>query len=173
MGAAAHRQLRPSLVDQPLFVAGLLLFAAGVVASYLDRALLPFGDGSRAPGGDDAGPVAATLRAQRGFLRLGAASTLLALAVLAVAYARLSVAGDVTAAYEQLLWGCGHVLQLATVAFEIVAWALLAAAGTGRPVAAGRPRASRWGCSPSRRCRCSRSSPRTQPAGATTRATPS
>ncbi|KAB2964545.1 MAG: hypothetical protein F9K16_03985, partial [Thermoanaerobaculia bacterium] len=62
------------LVDQPLFVAGLLLFAAGVVASYLDRALLPFGDSSRAPGGDDAGPVAATLRAQRGFLRLGAAS---------------------------------------------------------------------------------------------------
>ena len=125
------------LVDQPLFVAGLLLFAAGVVASYLDRALLPFGDSSRAPGGDDAGPVAATLRAQRGFLRLGAASTLLALAVLAVAYARLSVAGDVTAAYEQLLWGSGHVLQLATVAFVIVAWALLAAAGTGRPVAAG------------------------------------
>jgi cytochrome c oxidase subunit 1 len=125
------------LVDQPLFVAGLLLFAAGVVASYLDRALLPLAGSAVAPGGDDSGPVAATLCAHRGFLRLGAASTLLALAALAVAYVRLRGAGDVTAAYEQLLWGCGHVLQLATVAFVIVAWALLAAAGTGRPVEGG------------------------------------
>jgi len=125
------------LVDQPLFVAGLLLFAAAVVLSYLDRELLPLAGSSGAPGADDDGPVASTLRAHRGFLRLGAASTLLALAVLAVAYVRLSAAGDVAAAYEQLLWGCGHVLQLATVAFVLVAWALLAAAGTGRPVAAG------------------------------------
>jgi len=125
------------LVDQPLFVAGLLLFAAGVVASYLDRSLLPIGASAFVPDGSDAGPIAASLRAHRGFLRLGAASTLLALAVLAVAYVRLRAAGDVTAAYEQLLWGCGHVLQLATSAFVLVAWALLAAAGTGRPVAAG------------------------------------
>jgi len=125
------------LVDQPLFVGGLLLFAAGVVVSYLDRELLPLAGTTLVSGRPDAGPIAATLRAHRGFLRLGAASTLLALAVLVVAYARLRAVGDVTAAYEQLLWGCGHVLQLATVAFVIVAWALLAALGTGRPVTAG------------------------------------
>lgn len=125
------------LVDQPLFVTGLLLFAAGVVASYLDRELLPLAGTALVPGGDDAGPVTATLRACRGFVRLGAATTLLALVVLAVANVRLRAAGDVTAAYEQLLWGCGHVLQVATVAFVLVAWALLAAAGTGRPVAFG------------------------------------
>ena len=124
-------------VGQPLFGAGLLLFAVAVAGSYLDRELLPraAGEGGATAG---RGPLAATLDSHRGLLRLGAASTLLALVVLGVAAVRLRGFAGVGGAAEQLFWGAGHVLQLATVAFVMVAWALLATAGTGRAVAGGR-----------------------------------
>lgn len=125
------------LVDQPLFVGGLLLFAAGVVASYLDRELLP-GRGAERPADVAAtAPLERTLRAHRAFLRVGAGCTLLALVVLAAAWLRIDRSSTVAATYEPLFWGTGHVLQLASVAFVVVAWALLAAVATGRELRPG------------------------------------
>jgi cytochrome c oxidase subunit I len=128
------------VVVHPLYVTGLLLFFAGVALSYLDVAAV--GAGRRAPastaglsaGGCLPDVVAATLGSTGGLVTLGALYVLLALAGLGTAYVRVPDLLDEATRLEILMWGSGHLLQLANVAFVLVAWALLAAWGSGRQV---------------------------------------
>lgn len=128
------------LIDHPLYFAALTLLFAGVAAAWLERAR------PRAwrPGRGLAGPVAlaggrplpesvaATLGASGPLLAVGGAHLLLALFALAVTLARLPAGLARETHFETLMWGGGHVFQFANLAFALVAWAMLAAWGTGR-----------------------------------------
>jgi cytochrome c oxidase subunit I len=106
------------VLTTPLFIAGLLVFAAGV-------ALLVLRTLAQAPrlGFDFDG---------RGALRFGlnvaAVATAVALLAFAASYAAVprSLAGK--AYYEVLFWGGGHVLQFTWTLLMLVAWLWLAAA---------------------------------------------
>jgi hypothetical protein len=76
--------------------------------------------------------IAETLAATGGLVNLGALYVLLALAALGAGIVRLPDGLDDGSRFEILMWGPGHVLQRANVAFVLVAWALLAAWGSGR-----------------------------------------
>lgn len=134
------------LVAHPLYFVALALFFAGVALSYLDRGLL--GRGAPAPAAAAAGagpalaagaplpaPVAATLAGVAPLVRLGAVYVLLALVALGAALVALPRELEAGTRFEALMWGTGHVLQFANLAFATVAWSLLAAWGTGRPLA--------------------------------------
>ena len=132
------------LVAHPLYSIGLTFFFGGVALSYLDRGVL--GIGPRAldgPAGAGAVPlvpaaVAESLVATGSLVRLGALYVLLALVALATGMVRLPDGMEEGTRLEVLMWGPGHVLQLANVAFVLVAWALLAAWGSGRVVSRSR-----------------------------------
>ncbi len=123
------------LVGHPLYAAGLGLFFAGVGLSYLERgaarqASVPavgMSPGARLPE-----PVIGTLVTTGRLIDIGAFYVLLALAAAGMTFVRLPGHLDEGARIEVLAWGPGHILQLANVAFVLVAWALLAAWGTGR-----------------------------------------
>ncbi len=70
-------------------------------------------------------------------MRLGALYVLLALLALVVTLFRVPVEFTGEVRLEILMWAPGHVLQFANVAFVLVAWALLAAWGTGRGLGGG------------------------------------
>jgi len=128
------------LVAHPLYEAGLVLFFAGVASTYLDRGFLGAGTRRSVLPAGVGGPagfapvVAETLAATGGLVRLGATYVLLAVAALGAGIVRLPDGLDDTTRFEILMWGPGHVLQLANVAFVLVAWALLAAWGSGRRI---------------------------------------
>ena len=128
------------VVVHPLYVAGLLLFFTGVALSYLDVGAV--GAGRRAPvstagpsaGGSLPDVVAATLGSTGGLVTLGAIYVLLTLAAAGATFVCVPDRLDEVTRLEILMWGPGHLLQLANVAFVLVAWALLAAWGSGRQV---------------------------------------
>jgi cytochrome c oxidase subunit I len=125
-------------VAHPLYVSGLGLFFTGVVLSYLDRGTP--GGGSRPPlssarfspllGLPD--PVPATLATTGAMVGLGGFYVLLAVVALGSAFGRLPNGLDQGTRLELMMWGPGHLLQFANIAFVLVAWALLAAWGSGR-----------------------------------------
>lgn len=131
-------------IGHPLYGIGLAVFFTGVALSYLDPGILatprpvsavPFVPLFRLP---DA--ILATLAAAGPLIRLGVAYVLLALAAAGLGLVRLPTSLEEGERLELLMWGPGHLLQLANVAFVLLAWTLLAAWGTGR-----RPtRALRW-----------------------------
>ena len=135
---AVHPVNYVPLVAHPLYATGLLLFFGGVALSYLDRGVL--GASTRGPdsmagvGPDTRFPhaVGATLAATGSLVNLGALYVLLALAALGAGIVLLPDGLDDGTRFEILMWGPGHVLQFANVAFVLVAWALLAAWGSGR-----------------------------------------
>lgn len=130
------------LVVHPLYLAGLTLFFAGICASYLDSGLLRV----RAGETEQVLPetvetnsglphaVEKTLAASGRLVNLGAVYVLLALAALGTGLVRLPGWTQDGDRLEALMWGPGHVLQFANVAFVLVVWALLAAWGTGRGI---------------------------------------
>ncbi len=136
------------LVAHPLYVAGLVLLIGGAAVSYLDRGL--FGrvassaalSAEREAEGVRTDVVATTLVASGPLIRLGASYFWLAILVSGVAWELLPVTLEAAARLEAVMWGGGHVLQFANVAFALVAWALLAAFASGQPVA--RATSLRW-----------------------------
>ncbi len=100
------------VLDQPVFLAGLLVFAAGLALAVL-RGMLTVPRVGIALGGD-------------GALRFGLNTSLVsaAVALIAFGWSYLEVPGalDAKAYYEALFWGGGHVLQFTWTLLMFVAW---------------------------------------------------
>jgi hypothetical protein len=113
------------MIDNRGFEAGLVLFGAGVIASFLDARLVPSHD-----------------RAPSTFLPLpDAAEPALRASAIALVLAALSFATSYTVAPEGLTsetlfelanWGGGHVLQLATTCAMCAVWLVLLTGVLGR-----------------------------------------
>lgn len=106
------------VLRQPLFLAGLLLFAFGSTLLVL-RAMIAI-------------PPVGMYLAGSGALRFGlntaAVATVLALIAFAWSYVLLPSHLDGRAFYELLFWGGGHVLQFSYTLLMLVAWLWLASA---------------------------------------------
>ena len=104
------------VIESPLFLAGLLLFGAGM-AALVARGMF-------------ASPLVGIRLDGAGALRFGlnGAIVVTAIALLALAWSYVAVpAGlDGKAYYELLFWGAGHVLQFAWTLLMLVAWLILA-----------------------------------------------
>jgi len=111
------------VLRQPLFLAGLVVFAAGTGLLVL-RAMVAI-------------PLVGQYATGAGALRFGlntaAVATMLALIAFAWSYALLPVLSDARAYYELLFWGGGHVLQFTWTLLLLVAWLWLASATGARP----------------------------------------
>lgn len=121
-------------LDHPLFLTGLVVFAAGVLLSFADRRLLTSGHYS------DHIPV----DAQHG-LRAAAIVFVIALLTFAGAYATQPAGMTTSAYYERLFWGGGHVLQTANTLGMLSAWLILLQRLTGRGTLSSRPAAALFG----------------------------
>lgn len=104
------------VIDAPLFLAGLVLFGAGL-AVLVARGMF-------------VSPLVGIRLDGAGALRFGlnGAIVVTAIALLALAWSYIAVpAGlDGKAYYELLFWGAGHVLQFTWTLLMLVAWLLLA-----------------------------------------------
>jgi cytochrome c oxidase subunit 1 len=118
------------MIDHWLFGVGQVVFGCAVVASFLGRRLLP-GSGRRKPF------LEVPAAAQSG-LRAAAFALLLAAITFAVSWSNLppGVAADVR--YEVLVWGGGHVLQLACSVAMISVWLILLRSVLGESPVSGR-----------------------------------
>jgi cytochrome c oxidase subunit I len=106
------------VLDGTMFVAGLVLFAAGAAAVVLRALLVAPRIGTRPDG-------PAALR-----FGLNAAAVAAAVALLAFAWSYAAVPADIErkAYFEVLFWGGGHVLQFVWTLLMFVAWLWLAEA---------------------------------------------
>jgi len=128
LAAAGVRGAQPILanyipvIDHPLYVAGLVAIAFGLLGTFLDSKLLP---GTEAEGG--VFPAAAIVG-----LRASALAVLLAFVTFFST--RLATPRDLTpeAYWELVMWGGGHVLQFASVAAMLAVWTILLSRATGR-----------------------------------------
>ena len=129
--AAATPGARPILsnyipmIDHWLFTAGQLVFAGGVLASFAGRRRLRRAEGKR-------GFFEIPDAAEPG-LRATAAALLLAALCFAIAWLNLPrgvVAPEVH--YELVIWGGGHVLQLASTLAMLAVWLILLGSALGR-----------------------------------------
>ncbi len=111
------------VLRQPLFLAGLVVFAAGTALLVL-RAMVAI-------------PLVGQHATGAGALRFGlntaAVATMLALIAFVWSYALLPTLSDARAFYELLFWGGGHVLQFTWTLLLLVAWLWLASATGARP----------------------------------------
>jgi hypothetical protein len=128
--AAALPGARPVLsnyipmIDHPLFTAGQLVFGLGVLTSFFGRRLLPTSQ-----------PRASFLRAPQAAqagLRGAAAALLLAVCTFVVTATQLPSGLAPEAFYELVVWGGGHVLQLACTLAMLAAWLILLSSVLGR-----------------------------------------
>ena len=110
------------MIDDWLFAAGQIAFGLAVLALALSRSLFG-GDGRTAWM-----PVPAAARSG-----LRAAVVLMVIAVVTLLTSALGTRSglDVTARYELLFWGFGHVLQVVSVAAMLVCWIVLLAPVVG------------------------------------------
>jgi hypothetical protein len=111
------------VIESPAFLAGLVLFAAGI-GLLVVRGLF-------------ASPLVGIHLDGAGALRFGLNGSIVAAAVAALAfgwsYFALPASLDGKAYYELLFWGGGHVLQFSYTLLMLVAWLILAGA-VGAPV---------------------------------------
>ncbi len=117
------------MIDHWLFGVGQLLFAAGVLVSFVGRRLLT----ARAP--------RAGFLAIPGAARMGLRATALVLVLAALTFAitsqRITPGLPIEAHYELLFWGGGHVLQLCCSIAMISVWLVLLDSALGRsPISA-------------------------------------
>lgn len=105
------------VIDHPIFFAGLCSFAAGVLLSLVNRRLLPSHEAELGPVGIPA--------AGRVALRTAALAVLLALLSFMGSWFSTSRTFVPAAYFENLFWGGGHVLQVASVSAMIAAWLML------------------------------------------------
>jgi hypothetical protein len=112
-------------IDHWMFKLGQLLFAAGVLASFIDRRLLP---------GRGAGAALFELPgAARAGLYAVAAALLLATLTFALTWLNLPVGVATEVYYERLVWGGGHVLQLVCTLAMVTLWILLLSSALEAP----------------------------------------
>ena len=102
------------MIDHPLFVVGLLLFAVGVALAVLEARLLP---APGAPAGAGLLPPAA-----HPFLRAAALAFVIALTCFWGAWVGTPRDLPASSYYEIVMWGGGHVLQFASVAAMLAVW---------------------------------------------------
>jgi hypothetical protein len=104
-------------IDNPLFQAGQLVFALGIVASLATRRWLPGVAGEE-------GPVAMPGASRAGLRAIALAFGLAAL-TFAISAMRLTpgLPGDVR--HEFLVWGVGHALQLVSTIGMVTVWSIL------------------------------------------------
>jgi len=130
LAAAALPDARPVLsnyipmIDHGLFGSGQLLFAIGVLASFLGTRLVS----AARPG---AGFLAVDGAARAG-LRCAAAALLLAGITFLISWTTLPSGVAPEVHYELLVWGGGHVLQLACTSAMLAVWLMLLASLLGR-----------------------------------------
>jgi len=113
------------VLDHPLFLAGLLAFGAGILLAVLGPRLAPSTEII------DAGPIPPEARPG---LRVAAIAIILAALTLLSSWWSLSPHQPAEVYYERLVWGCGHVLQFASVAAMVAVWLSLLRPVLGRAV---------------------------------------
>lgn len=127
-GASAVLSNYVPTIDHPLFQAGQIAFALGVLASALDPRVFVRGESSLLPEAAASG------------LRFAAFGLVLAALSFAMALRGMPDGLGPEAYYELLFWGAGHVLQLVSAIAMVVVWLLLLTPVLGRspvsPVAA-------------------------------------
>jgi len=121
------------MLDHPLYAMGLALVVFGVLASLLDR---------RADEGPPSSSAIPVDEAAQMALNTAGGALVLAAAVAAISWTTLTPGLPPTAMYENLFWGAGHVLQLASEAAMVAVWLLLVAGVTGRSPLSGN--LARW-----------------------------
>ena len=118
------------MIDHWLFGVGQVTFGAGVLASLLDRRLLPWNDGERS--------FLEIPDAARPGLRATAAALVLAAITFGLAWSNLPPGVAPNVHYELLVWGGGHVLQLACTLAMLTVWLILLTSALGHsPVSRG------------------------------------
>jgi hypothetical protein len=110
-------------IDHWLFGAGQITFGVGVLASFLDRRLLAWNDAGR-------GYLEIPDAARPG-LRAVAAALVLAAITFALAWLKRPLGLAPEAQHELLVWGGGHVLQLACTLAMLTVWLILLGAALG------------------------------------------
>jgi cytochrome c oxidase subunit 1 len=129
------------VIDHWLFTAGQVLFAVGVLSSFIGRSLF-----RRAPAlAPEERPESAAFpmpgAAQIG-LRATAAGLVLAAITFGITAFRITPGLEVDVYYELLFWGGGHVLQLCCSTAMVSVWLILLHSATGRsPIST---RAAAW-----------------------------
>ncbi len=127
------------MVAHGWYATGLVLFFGAVAVGHLDPNLWRPGSGAGLPcveAGDLAPGSLLTLQRATPLVRVGSAAVLVALVAAAIAAARSSHILETGTLLETVMWGPGHLLQIANVAFAILAWAWLAVLAWARPVGA-------------------------------------
>ncbi|MEO8841033.1 MAG: cbb3-type cytochrome c oxidase subunit I [Kofleriaceae bacterium] len=109
------------VLDHGLFLAGLVLFAIGVSASFLDRRLV-----------SDADHRSVIPPEARPGIRIAAFAFLIAMATIVVAYVTRDPSAPALPRFERLFWGGGHVLQTSEAIAMLAAWLILLDRVTGR-----------------------------------------
>jgi hypothetical protein len=112
------------MIDHPLFGWGQVVFGAAVIASFLGRRLLPAKE-RRAPFFEIPGAAQSGLRAT-------AAALVVAAVTFGVAWSQLPRGISADVHYELLVWGGGHVLQLACCLAMVSVWLILLTSALGR-----------------------------------------
>ncbi|MDP6980739.1 MAG: cbb3-type cytochrome c oxidase subunit I [Myxococcota bacterium] len=112
------------MIDHWLFGTGQVLFAVGVIASFFGRRLLPT-DNPR-PGFFDL-PGAARIG-----LRATAVCLLLAALTFSISWWQTNTELATEVYYELLMWGGGHVLQLACSVAMVTVWVILLHSAFGK-----------------------------------------
>jgi len=133
-GASAVLSNYVPTIDHPLFQAGQIAFALGVLASALDPRVFARGE---------AGVASARLPEAAAIgLRFAAFGLALAATSFALALRGMPPGLEPEAHYELLFWGAGHVLQLVSAIAMVVVWLMLLTPLLGRsPVSPGAARA--------------------------------
>jgi len=124
------------VIDHPLFIGGLIAIGAGIVLSFLDGRLMPATDDRLA----SPTAVELPLAARSGLRAAGVALLVAAVTFYASVIARPQGV-EAPVYYELLLWGGGHVLQVASVAGMLAVWIMLLGSLLGRsPIGTGASR---------------------------------
>ncbi len=122
------------MIDHPMFLAGLVVFAVGVAISFLEPQRFFGRPGTheipQLPGSACAG------------LRAMAITFLLALVTFATAAVTTPRGLTTETYYEFLVWGGGHVLQFTSVIAMVTVWIILVTRATGVPAVG--PRVGAW-----------------------------
>ncbi|MEW5849591.1 MAG: cbb3-type cytochrome c oxidase subunit I [Myxococcota bacterium] len=117
------------VIDQPFFVAGLVIFGLGVMLAVMDRRIIP----------DHALPAPGTLPASSAAgIRAAAVAMLVAETTFGAAATTTPPGLQPKDYWELVAWGGGHILQFAMVTAMLAIWLALVEGATGRPVMSAR-----------------------------------
>ena len=112
------------MIDHPLFIGGLIVFAAGLLFTLLQRRLLPSAE-------PETGFFPLPPAAHPG-IRAAAICVIIALLTFVGSWMSTPKFLALEPYYELLLWGGGHVLQFANVSAMLAVWIVLVTSAVGR-----------------------------------------